>query len=232
MKRRTVVVCVLGLLVSAILMVLPLFLLPQDSFLVKTVLGDAKKAKRIRKSLARFQNMTPEQAGYRAFHHNLGLFYRPGEGKDDQRERLRNIRHRIESDPLAPMLNAQLANYYNWRKTIPQPQEQARINAAKTIEERLEVIREIKENQDRMQQLQDYLGSPPWHDPLPGFEFAENGADDDGDVYPTSAELAGFLESLDQQQLQILLGREPKTFVYELQRAYRKAREYNREQRH
>lgn len=222
MKLRIAVICVIGLVVPVVFALMLFFVLPQDSFLVKVFLGDTKKAKKTRKALVRFQNMTPTQPGYRVFYNNYEKFYSSREGKEEERERLRDLRNRIESDPIAPALNVQLSSYYNWRKTIPQ--EQVKINEAQTIEQRLEAIREIKERQDRMQRMQDRMdGYWPNH----AYDFGDS---EDEDVYPTNAELAGFLESLEASQLQILLGREPKTFLYELQQSYHKAREYNRSQ--
>lgn len=225
MKRR-IVISVVFLLIPVILASLILFVIPQDLLFSKMFFGDAKKLKKIRKAVVRFRKMTPDQSGYRDFYHNYEAFYR--EGQEEQRERLRHIRDRVESDPIALALNLQLANYYNWLKTIPQEQ-QTRINEAATIEERLDIIQEIKERQERMQQSP--FRDPPisyWTDSADEFEFLDSKSDEDEDVYPTFAELANFLESLPPRQLEVFLGHKPSTFLFELPRAYRKAREnYN-----
>ncbi len=124
------------------------------------------------------------------------------------RERLRQIQQKIESDPQAQTLKLELKTYHAWLKTISQA-DKAKIDQAKTIEDRLNVIRDIKANQDRIQGTLDQQPARNFRD----HEIVN--------LYPTVPELAEFLESLDPERLEILLGHTPSNFLYQLEKEYR-----------
>ena len=155
----------------------------------------------------RFLALNPDKPEYRAFYNNYQSFFR--KGKEEQRERLRAIQQRMESDPQSSLLKSQLATYHAWLKTVPL--EKTKIDQAKTIDERLEVIRAIKANQDRIHGVTERrMASSAF--PL-GSTAASN-------PFPCASELAEFLETLDPEDLQTLLGHTPSNFLYLLEKEY------------
>jgi len=149
-----------------------------------------------------FQALKPGEPEYRAFYNNYKSFLR--EGKEEQRQQLREIQKQMESDPQSPMLKRTLTTYHAWLKTVPG--EKNKIDQAQTIEERLEAIRLIKEDQDRLQ----------------GTTERKNTKTDSEttNLYPTINELAEYLESLDPARLDTLLGHSPNNFLYQLKKDY------------
>jgi len=150
----------------------------------------------------RFQAFEPGDPEYRAFFKNHQSFYR--DGKEEQREKLREIQKRIDSDPQSQTLKRTLATYHAWLKTVPG--EKSRIDLAKTIDERLEVIRVIKENQDRIQGTTQ--------------RKIAKADSETTNLSPTINELAEYLESLDPDRLETLLGHTPGNFLYQLKKEY------------
>ena len=155
----------------------------------------------------RFQALRPDKPEYRAFYNNYQSFFR--KGKEEQRERLRAIQQRIETDPQSPLLKSQLATYHAWLKTVPQ--EKAKIDQAKTIEERLDVIRAIKANQDRIHGVTERR--------MASSAFS-SGSTAANNPFPSASELAEFLETLDPEDLQTMLGHTPSNFLYQLEKEY------------
>jgi len=153
----------------------------------------------------RFLALTPDKPEYREFCRKYQSFYR--DGKEEQRQRLREIQRQIASDPQSQLLKRSLATYHAWLKTVSD--EKGKIDQAKTIEERLEVIRAIKENQDRIQGIR---------------ERRERRANSETFIpYPTINDLAEYLEYLEYfnpDHLETLLGHEPGNFWFQLRQDY------------
>jgi len=155
---------------------------------------------------AHFRALTPDTPEYRAFYNNYQAFNRQGKEKGEQRDRLREIRRRVESDPQSRVLKETLMTYHAWLKTVTgEKGDKSKIDQAETLEQRLEVIRVLKENQDR---LRGQVSS--------GRRIAER----DPDFSPTMYDLGEYLESLDQELLETLLGHTPSHFLFRLDRDY------------
>jgi len=140
----------------------------------------------------------PDDPEYAAFYHNYQAFY--GERNEGRRERLRQIQKRLEADPESLILKKELATYHAWIKTVPEKRNE--INRTTTIEDCLEVIRSIKEEQDRKQ-----ANSNP---------AAKN-------RYPSIYELAEYLEDIELvnlARLSTLLGHTPGNFRVQLEKDY------------
>jgi len=161
-----------------------------------------KRSSRSARLKKHFRELTPDKPEYRAFFNNYQSFQR--EGKEEQRQQLRQIQKRMESDPQSAVLERTLATYHAWLKTVPG--EKKKIDEAKTIEERLETIRTIKKRQDHIQ----------------GTLQQKNTKTDSEttNLYPTIDELAEYLESLDPDRRETLLGHTPSNFLYQLKKEY------------
>jgi len=149
----------------------------------------------------------PDDPEYATFYHNYQSFY--GERNEGRRERLRQIQKQLESDPESLILKKELATYHAWIKTVPE--KRSEINRAITIEDRLEVIRSIKKEQDRIQGITE---KKPRSNP-----GAVN-------LYPSIYELAEYLEyieSFNPDRLEKLLGHAPSNFRLQLEKDYRDA---------
>jgi len=154
-----------------------------------------------------FQSFTPDKPEYRAFFSNYQSFY--GKEREERRERLRQIQKRLESDPESLILKKELATYHAWIKTVPE--KRSEINRAKTIEDRLEAVRSIRKEQDRIQGIT---------------EKKPRSNSGTMNLFPSIYELAEYLEDLesfDQPRLEKLLGHTPGNFRFQLEKDYRGA---------
>ncbi|MCL2304406.1 MAG: hypothetical protein FWC43_03590 [Planctomycetaceae bacterium] len=150
--------------------------------------------------------LKPGDPEYRTFYNNYQSFY--GDGKEERRERLRRIQKQLESDPQSQILKKELATYHAWLKTVPE-EKKSKIDPAKTIEERLKVIRSVKMEQNRIQGVPDRKKS--------------KSNSRTTNLYPGISELADYLkylESVDPARLETLLGHTPNEFLYQLKKDY------------
>ena len=152
-----------------------------------------------------FQALKPDNPEYRAFYNNYQSFHRR---KEEQQERLRQIQKRIEADPRSVVLKRELATYHAWLKTVS-PNEQSRINQEKTIDARLATIRDVKEDQDRIQGISERKSMRVDPETI--------------NLFPTIYELADYLEFLESHnpaRWETLLGHTPDNFLYQLRQDY------------
>lgn len=173
---------------------------------IRNLYADKKALQRQRLEV-RIRSITSDPTKYRAFHQKYQSFYSPKK-TEEERERLREICRRLENDSQALALNMELATYYAWLKTVPEAKEQ--IDQAVGIEQRLAIIREIKEKQNRIQGRAPGGDSDqiPRDDPFEEDEMFGFG--------PTDSELAAHLEKMDSQDRSRLLGLPPDDFRYYL----------------
>jgi len=148
----------------------------------------------------------PDDPEYATFYHNYQSFYGEGNGKEVRRERLRQLQKRLEANPESLVLKKELAAYHTWIKTVPEKRNE--INRMKTIEDRLEAIRSIKEEQDRVQGTTEKKprSNSSVVNPRPS-------------IYEL-AEYLEYLESSDLTHLERLLGHTPDSFRSQLEKDY------------
>ena len=166
-----------------------------------------KKNDLARNRHARLDAIMKDPAHYRSFHDKYQRFYE--RMTPQQRDDLRKLRKKIDSDPQGPALNRELASYYDWLKTVPF--EKAGIDEAETIEERLKIIGEVRENQKY-----------PYSDN--GSKLPDNDDLDQVKDEPTDSDLAKTLESMDTSRRLKFLGYLPANFLREIRLEYMKSR--------
>ena len=161
-----------------------------------------EKSTIMRNRHARLEKIIEDQTLYRSFYDKYQRFYE--RMTPEQRESLRQIRKKIDSDPQAAALNRELVSYYDWLKTVPH--EKASIDEAETIEERLKIISEARENQNDL-----------YHN---GSSRSYDGDPDDLKDEPTDADLAKTLEAMDTRQRLKFLSYSPAKFLQEIRSEY------------
>ncbi|MGL6225652.1 MAG: hypothetical protein ACRC10_03390 [Thermoguttaceae bacterium] len=158
----------------------------------------------------RLESIIKDTSRYKDFYNRYDLFY--SRMTESQRNDLRQIQDRINRDPDGAVLNQMLTTYIAWLKTLT-PDDRALIEETSTAQERVAMIRSIKEQQDRIQGLDEGTnGSQRSANRRTG----ESGIDN----MPTDSELAQFIEKMDPRKRQHLLGLPPDEFIYRLLQEY------------
>lgn len=158
----------------------------------------------------RLESIIKDTSRYKDFYKRYDWFY--SRMTESQRNDLRQIQIRINRDSIGAVLNQTLTTYIAWLKTLT-PDDRALIEETSTVQDRVAMIRSIKEQQDRIQGLDEGTnGSQRSSHRRTG----EPGVDN----MPTDSELAQFVEKMDSRKRQHLLGLPPDEFIYRLLQEY------------